>query len=53
MDLISCNPDDGSINFADPRTIAAEYSQKYNLHLGKAMKSKDCEDFMKAMEKEI
>ena len=36
-----------------PITIAAETSQKYNSHLGKAMKADNYEDFMKAMEKEI
>ena len=34
MDLISCNSDDGSINLVDPRIIAAETSQKDNLHFG-------------------
>ena len=53
MDLISRNSDDGSINLADPRIIAAETSQKDNLHLGKAMKADDREDFMKAMEKKL
>ena len=46
MDLISRNSDDGSINLADPRILTAETSQKDNLHLGKAMKSDDREDFM-------
>ena len=53
MDLISCNSDDGFIKIAYPKTIAAENSQKGNIHLGKAMKSDDREDFMKATEKEI
>ena len=53
MDLISCNSDDGSINLVDRRILAAETSQKGNLHLGKAMKADDREDFMKAMKKEI
>ena len=51
MDLISHNSDDGSINLADPRILAAETYQKDNFHLGKAMKSDDREDFMKATEK--
>ena len=51
MDLVSCNYDDGYINLADPRIVAAETPQKDNLHLGEAMKSDDCEDFMKAIEK--
>ena len=51
MDLISRNSDDGSINLADPRNIAAETSQKDNLYLGKAMKAYDREDFMKVMGK--
>ena len=53
MDLISRNSDDGSINLADPRNIAAENSQKDNLHLGKAMKADDREDLIKIMEKTI
>ena len=53
MDLISRNSDDGSITLAYPIILVAETFQKDNLHLGKAMKSDDCEDFMKAMEKEI
>ena len=51
MDLISRNSDDGSINLADPRILAAETSQKDNLQLGKAMKADDHEDFMTVMEK--
>ena len=50
MDLISCNYNDGYINFADPRIFAAKTSQKNNLHLRKAMKSDDRKDFMKATE---
>ena len=53
MDLISPNSVYGSINLADPRLFSAETSQKYNLYLGRAMKSDHCEDFMKAMEREI
>ena len=53
MDLIICNSDEGSINLVDPRILAAETSQKDNLHLGEAIKADDCEDFMKEMEKEI
>ena len=53
MDLISRNSDDRSIKPADQSIFAAETSQKYHLHLGKAMKSDDREDLMKAMEKEI
>ena len=53
MDMISRNSDDGSNNLADLRIIALETSQKDILHLGKSMKSDDCEDFMKATEKEI
>ena len=53
MDLISQNFYDISINLAYPIIIAAETSQKDNLHLVKAMKSDDPEDFMKTMEKEI
>ena len=53
MDLVNINSDDRSINLADPRIIAAETFQKDNLHLGEAMKADDCEDFMKAMEKEM
>ena len=53
MDLISRNSDDGSINLADPRILAAENSQKDNLHLRKAMKADDREDLMKIMEKTI
>ena len=34
MDLICCNSDDVSINISDPRILAAETSQKDNLHLG-------------------
>ena len=51
MDLLSRNFDDGSINLADPIIISAETSHKDNLHLGKAIKSDYCEDFMKAMGK--
>ena len=51
MDLISCNSDDGSINLVDPIILAAETSQRYNLHLGEAMKANNREYFMKAMEK--
>ena len=53
MDWISRNSDDGSIYPADPRILAAETSQKDNLHLVEAMKADDCDDFMKATEKEI
>ena len=53
MDLISRNSDDGSINLACLRIIAAETSQKDILHLGKSMKDNDHEYFMKAMEKVI
>ena len=53
MDLISRNYDDGSINLVDPRIIATETSQKYNIHLGKSMKADDGEDFMTSMEKEM
>ena len=51
MDLISHKYDYGSINFVDPRILAAKHSQKDNLHLGKAMKADDREDFMKSMVK--
>ena len=53
MDLITRNSDDGSINLAYPRILAAESSQKDNLHLGKAMKADNREDFMKSTGKEI
>ena len=53
MGLISRNCDGRSIKLAYPRILAAENSQKYNLHLGRSMKSEDREDFMKAMEKEV
>ena len=53
MDLISGNSDDGSINFADRRILAAETSQKDNLHLGEAIKADVLEDIMKATGKEI
>ena len=53
MNLISCNSNYGSIKLEDPRIIAAENSQKYNPHLGEAMKYNDREDIMKAMVKEI
>ena len=46
MDLLSRNSNDGSSNLADPIILAAETSQKDNLHLGEAMKSDDCEDYM-------
>ena len=52
MDLKSHNFDDGSIDFAYPRIIAAGNYQKDNLQSFKAIKTEDCEDFMKAMEKE-
>ena len=51
MDLISHNYDDGYINLVEPRILVAETSQKDNLHLGKAMKSGDGEDFMTVMGK--
>ena len=53
MDLISRSSDDGSISLVDPITIAAENSQKYNLHLGKSLRYDDREDLKKATEKEI
>ena len=53
MGMISRNSDYGSINLADLRIFAAETSQKDNLHLGKAMKYDDRENFMTVMEKEI
>ena len=49
MDLITQNVYDGSNNLADPRTLAAKKSLKYNLRLGEAMKSDYRESFMKAM----
>ena len=45
LDLISRNYDDVSINLADPIILAAETSQKNNLHLGEAMKADDREYF--------
>ena len=51
MDLISLNSDYRSINLVDSRILAAKNSQKYNLHLGKAIKADDSEDFMRAMKK--
>ena len=53
MDRVICNSDDGPINLVDPIILAEKTSQKDNLHLGKALKSDDCEDFKKEMEKEI
>ena len=53
IDMISHNSDDRSINLADPVILAAETSQKDNLHLGEATKVNNCEDLMKSMEKEI
>ena len=53
IDFISRNSVRGSINLADPIILAATTYHKYNLHLGKAMKSGNCEDLMKAMEEEI
>ena len=50
MDVISRNSDDGSIKLADPIILSSETLQKDNPHLGKAMKSDDRDDFMKAME---
>ena len=47
MDLIRHNLDDGYINLAEPKILAAETSQKDNLHFGKALKDDDCEGFMK------
>ena len=49
--MISRNSSDGSINLSYPIIPEAETSQKYNIHLGEAMKAYDREDFMKAMEK--
>ena len=51
MGLISRNSDDGYINLAEPIILATETSQKYNTHLGEAMKADECEYFMKAMVK--
>ena len=51
MDLISRNFDDGDINLVESIILAAETSQKYNLHLVETMKYDDHEDFMKAMRK--
>ena len=51
MDLISSNSDDGYINLADPKILAAETSQKDNVNLGEAMKADDREDFMTVMKK--
>ena len=53
MDLISRNSGDRYINHSDPIILAAETSQKNNLHLGEAIKSDDRKDFIKAVEKEI
>ena len=53
MDLISCNSDHVSINLADPRILATENSQKYNIHLGEAIKADDRKDLMTVMEKGI
>ena len=53
MDLICRNYDGVPINLAYPIMFATETSQKDNLYLGVAMKSEDCEDFMKSMEKEM
>ena len=51
MDLISPNSDEVSIHLSNPIILAAETSQKDNLHLGETMKADNCEDFMKAKEK--
>ena len=51
MDLISRNSDEGYINLEDPIILAAETSQKDNLHLVKAIKADDREDFMTVMGK--
>ena len=53
MDMISHNSDYGYINLADPIILASGTSQKDHLRLVEAMKADYCEDFMKAMEKEI
>ena len=53
MDLISRNYDKGFINLVDPIILETETSHKDNINLGEAMKVDDCDDFMKAMEKEI
>ena len=53
MDLISHNSDGESFNLAYPKIIAAETSQKNNLHLGKATKADDIDNFMKAMGKKL
>ena len=53
MDLISRNSDDRSINLLESRILAAETSQKYNLHFSKAMKADDRKYCMKAMETDI
>ena len=53
MDMIIFNFDGGSMNLGDPIIIAAETSHKDNLHLGKAIKADNCEDLMKATEKQI
>ena len=50
-DMISHNSDDGSINLAHSIILAAETSQKDNLHLGEEMKADDCEYFMTVMDK--
>ena len=49
MDLITQTFYDGFNNLADPRPLAAKKYQKYNIHLGEAMKSDYREAFMKAM----
>ena len=51
MDLISCNFDDGYINFADQIILAAETSKKGHLHLVELMKADNCEDFINSMGK--
>ena len=53
MYMTSHNFDDWSINLEDPIIIAAETSQKDNIHFGEAIKSDDSEYFMKTMRKEI
>ena len=53
MDLISRRFDDRFIKLAYPMIISEETSQKDNPNLGETTKSDDCENFMKATEKEI
>ncbi len=53
LETINKNLDDNTSNLIDPRLFAASIADKDTMQYGNTMKAEDCEDFKKAMVKEV